>query len=97
MSHIDSGVFTIKQILMLKLAQNIKSDSLNFYAYARSKQTVRDKVGPLDDNDVNLITQGFFMGEELNMHFSSVFRDDTSSLPIPETKFNGPEGECWGS
>ena len=28
------------------------------------------------------------------MHFSSVFtREDTSSLPVPERKFNGPEGE----
>ena len=32
------------------------------------------------------------------MHFSSsVFtREDTSSLPVPETKFNGPEGEMLG-
>ena len=37
------------------------------------------------------------MAEELNMHFSSVFaREYTSSLPIPETKFNGPEGEMLG-
>ena len=34
------------------------------------------------------------MTEELNLNFSSVFtREDTSSLPVPETKFNGPEGE----
>ena len=37
------------------------------------------------------------MAEELNMHFSSVFtREDTSSLPVPETKFNGTEGEMLG-
>ena len=31
------------------------------------------------------------------MQFSSVFtREDTSSLPVPETKFNGPEGEMLG-
>ena len=31
-------------------------------------------------------------------HFSSVFtREDTSSLPVPETKFEGSEGEGWGS
>ena len=37
------------------------------------------------------------MAEELNMHFSSVFtREDTSSLPVPETKFNGTEGERLG-
>ena len=34
------------------------------------------------------------MTEELNMHFSSVFtREDTSSLPVPETNFEGSEGE----
>ena len=30
------------------------------------------------------------MVEELNMHFSSVStREDTSSIPVPETKFKG--------
>ena len=80
-----------------KLAQNIKSDSTSFYAYVRSKQNVRDKVGPLVDNAGNIITQGFLMAEELNMHFSSVFtREDTSSIPVPETKFKGTEGERLG-
>ena len=37
------------------------------------------------------------MAEELNMHFSSVFtREDTSSLPVPETMFNGSEWERLG-
>ena len=45
----------------------------------------------------NIITEGVLMAEELNMHFSSVFtREDTSSLPVPETKFNGTEGERLG-
>ena len=80
-----------------KLAQNIKSDSKSFYAYVRSKQNVRDKVGPLVDNAGNIITQGFLMAEELNMHFSSVFtREDTSSIPVPDTKFKGSEGERLG-
>ena len=64
------------------------------YAYVRSKHNVRDKFGPLEDNAGNIITEGVLMAEELNMHFSSVFtREDTSSLPIPETQFNGTEGE----
>ena len=46
-----------------KLAQNIKSDSKSFYAYVRSKQNVRDKVRPLEDNAGNIITQGFLMAE----------------------------------
>ena len=37
------------------------------------------------------------MAEELNIHFSSVFTwEDTSSLPAPETKFEGSEGERLG-
>ena len=83
-----------KRNFELKLAQHIKSDSKCFYAYVRSKQNVRDRVGPLEDNAGNIITQGVLMAEELNMHFSSVFtREDTSSLPTPETKVEGSEGE----
>ena len=78
-----------------KLAQNIKSDRKSVYAYVRSKQNVRDKVGPPEDNFGNIVKQGILMAEELNMHFSSVFtREDTSSLP--ETKFKGSEGERLG-
>ena len=37
------------------------------------------------------------MAEKLNMHFSSVFtRENTSSLPVPETKFKGSEGDMLG-
>ena len=37
------------------------------------------------------------MAEELNMQFSSVFtREDTSSSPVPETKFKGSEEETLG-
>ena len=80
-----------------KLAQNIKSYSKSFYAYVRSKQNVRDIVGPLEDNAGNKITQGILMAEEFNMHFSPVFtREDTSSLPVPETKFYESEGEMLG-
>ena len=85
-----------KRNFELKLAQHIKSDSKRFYAYV-SKQNVRDKVEPLEDNAADIITEGILMAEELNMHFSSVFtREDTSSLPVPETKFNGSEGERLG-
>ena len=80
-----------------KEALNAATDSKSFYAYVRSKQNVRDKVGPLVDNAGNIITQGFLMAEELNMHCSSVFtREDTSSIPVSETNFKGSEGERLG-
>ena len=54
-------------------------------------------MGPLEDNAGIKITQGCLRTEELNMHFSSVFtREDTSSLPVQETKFNGSEEERLG-
>ena len=56
-----------------KLAGNIKNDSKSFYAYVRSKQKVRDKVGPLENNSENIISDGFQMAEVLNEYFSSVF------------------------
>ena len=76
-----------------KLTQNIKSDSKSFYAYVRSKQNVRGKVGPLECNAGNIITGGFLMAEELNMHFSSVFTREH----VPETKFNVSDGKGWDS
>ena len=80
-----------------KLANNIKSHRKSFSAHVRSKQNVRDKVGPLEDNAGNVITQGFLMTEELNMHFSSVFMGEyTSPLPVPETKYDGHDGERMG-
>ena len=46
---------------------------------------------------MDIITGGFLMAEELNMHFSSVFtREDTSPLPVPDTKFNGSDGDRLG-
>ncbi len=66
-------------------------------SFITQPQNVRDKSGPLEDNAGNIITKGFLMAEELNMHFSSVFtREDTSSLPVPEKMFNGSEGERLG-
>ena len=86
-----------KRNVELKLAQNIKSDSKSFYAYVRSKQNVRDKVGLLEDNAGDIITDGILMAEQLSMHFSSVFTmEDTSSLSVPETKFKGSDDEKLG-
>ena len=80
-----------------KLASNIQNDSKSFYAYVRSKQKVRDKVGSLENNRENIISDGFKMAEVLNGYFSSVFTtEDISSLPVTFTKFEGNESEHLG-
>ena len=86
-----------KRTFEQKLAGNIKNDSKSFYAYVRSKQKVRDKVGPLENNRGNIISDGFQMAEVLNEYFSSVFTtEDINSLPVPFTKFEGNTSEHLG-
>ena len=80
-----------------KLACNIKNDSKSFYAYVRSKQNVKDKVGHLEDSAGNIISQGFLMVEDLNGYFSSVStREDISSLPVPDAKFQEAKFDYFG-
>ena len=86
-----------KRTFEKKLAGNIKNYSKSFYAYVRGKQKVRDKVGPLENNRGNIISEGFQMAEVLNEYFSSVFTTgDISSLPVPFTKFERNKSEHLG-
>ena len=86
-----------KRTFEQKLAGNIKNDSKSFYAYVRSKQKVRDKVRPLENNKGKIISDGFQMAVVLNEYFSSVFTtEDISSLPVPFTKFKGNKSEHLG-
>ena len=79
------------------MAGNKKNYSKSFYAYVRSKQKVRDKDGPLENNRGNIISDGFQMAEVLNEYFRSVFTtEDISSLPVPFTKFEGNTSEHLG-
>ena len=60
--------------------------------YVRSKQKVRDKFGPLEGSDGNIIIEGFLMTENLILYFISVFtKEDISILTVLETKFEGRE------
>ena len=64
---------------------------------SRSKQNVRDKVEPLKDSAGNIKSQVFLMAEDLNGYFSSVFtREDISSLPVSDTKFQEAKSENLG-
>ena len=78
-----------------KFSGNIKNES--FYAYARNKQKVRDKVGPLENNSGNVISVVLQMVEVLNEFLSSVFNtEDISSLPVPVTKFEDDQSDHLG-
>ena len=96
-SLVKTEIKKSKRTFENKLAGNIKNDSKSFYAYVRSKHKVRDKVGPLENNRGNIISDGFQMAEVLNEYFSSVFTtEDIRSLPVPFTKFEGNKPEHLG-
>ena len=79
------------------MAVNKTNGTKSSYAYVRTQQKVRDKVGPLENNRANIISDGFQMAEVLNEYFSSVFMtEDIGSLPILITKFEGDKLDHLG-
>ena len=76
------------------LANNIKKDSKSFYAYVRSKQRNKVKVGPLKDNAGNIISDSKVTANLLNSYFSSVFtNEDLSVIPNPISNFDFANSE----
>ena len=56
-----------------KLAEGIKKDSKSFYRYVKSKVGTKEKIGPLKDDNGNVLTDVESMGGLLNRFFASVF------------------------
>ena len=86
-----------KQNVEHKLVQNKKSDSKSCYAYVRSKQNIRDEVGPLEDNAGNIITQGFLMADELNMHSVQCSREKILVHYLQKQSSTNQRGKGWDS
>ena len=73
-----------------RLAKNIKNDSKSFFAYIRSKQRTKDKVGPLRNPDGALVIDDQDGADLLNKYFSSVFsQEDLTNVPEPKRMFQG--------
>ena len=98
MQHSCDHVDTIRHPNPCDVTTKLYQGSHSFKDFLRTNIfSFKGTHGIKEDNAGDIITEGILMAEELNMHFSSVFtREDTSSLPVPETKFNGSEGERLG-
>ena len=55
-----------KRMFEQKLATNIKQESKSFFAYIRSKQRVKDSIGPLKGYNGAVISNNKEMAESLN-------------------------------
>ena len=79
---------TAQQNFEKKLAENIKNNNKSFYAYIRNKQRTKDKVGPLKDQNGELLVEDQKNAELLNEYFSSVFtQEDISNMPELKNMF----------
>lgn len=79
-----------KRVFEEKVADEVKSNPKSFYAYVRSKTSVKEVVGPLKDRDGQLKTESEEMCNILNDSFVSVFTTESKDeeLPEVETRFN---------
>ena len=77
-----------------KMAMNIKKDPKTFYAYVRNKQKTRATVGPLKNEEGEVIHSNKEAVELLNSYFASVFtKEDMENLPNPKRFYEGREVE----
>ena len=76
-----------------KIAENIKTDPKSFYSYVRSKQKVKDAVGPLKNDDGETLQPGQETADALNNFLTSVFTKEDSEVPTPVQMYKGPEDE----
>ena len=83
-----------KRDLESKIAKNIKVDTKFFFKYVRSMLKVKSSVGPLADENGNVITDDQKTAYTFNEYFSSVFtKEDLSHMPEPKQMFTGGEQE----
>ena len=77
-----------------KLGDNIKHDSKSFYKYVKSKQQVKDSIGPLKGQNGEVSSDSKFMAEELNAFFASSFTlENTENISSSNVKFKGDSEE----
>ena len=74
-----------KRLYENKIANKIKTDPKLYYRYARSKMDVKDGIGPLTDEDGNVISDNKDMAQVLNQYFTTVFTDENMDN-IPESR-----------
>ena len=73
-----------KKRVQKKDRKNVKKDSKSFYAYTRSKSTVKNSVGPLMGDNGSLAGTDKRDGRSTECFFASVFTKENRSFPGSE-------------
>ena len=68
----------------------MKKNKKSFFAYVRSKQRTKEKVGPLKDKSGQVVNEEKTAANLLNDYFSSVFTTENyANMPVPTQIFTG--------
>ena len=77
-----------KNAVEKRVAREAKSNPKLFFWYVNSSKQVRTKIGPLKDDDGNMIADAKRQAEILNCYFASVFTQSTTEVPT-KTRYDG--------
>ena len=73
-----------KNALERKIAKTAKENPKAFFSYLNSQKKTRTKIGPLKDEDGDIVTDTWKQAEIFNSHYASVFTRSTT--PSPEIR-----------
>jgi ribonucleases P/MRP protein subunit RPP40 len=75
-----------------KLASDVKNNSKSFFAYVRSKQRTKERVGPLKGSNGKVVVDDEETASLLNTYFGSVFTvEDKTNIPNLTQIFRGSD------
>ena len=94
-NQVTASIRKAKREFELKIAQQIQEDPKAFYSYVRSKSKTKVKVGPLKDQDGNVVSDSKGMSTIFSDYFSTVFtKEDVSNMPIVRQHARVDENCC---
>ena len=87
--EVKKKIRNAKRGMEKKLANSKDGNSRKFANYIKSKTKTRTSLGPLKDENGNLITEGREMADKFNKFFSDVFtEEDIEHVPTKENETN---------
>ena len=93
-AHVKQLIKDTVQRFEQKLGDNIKHDSESFYKYVKSKQQIKDSIGPQKGQNGEISSDSKFTAEELNAFFALSFtRENTDNITSSNVKFKGDSKE----
>ena len=89
--EVKEEISLAKKKFEMFLASKIKDDPKTFYSYVRSKQSIKSQVGPLKDEQGNIIAADKDTAEALNNFFETVFTEEDDVVPVATTVYKGDQ------